>query len=265
MGSQGLAGNGVVVELPTRTTAPPRANVSAENTPTARCHLRAAEASDFTTSPRRLQDRISAGLHTGGVSSETHDSSSNFRQVVDLLSDRDHDRRARKLRLQGFRGTDLTRVRATGPAASLGPATCGLVSAVIAITGSALLAAVLAVTALVGVFVRNHPIELLHNRIARCFGRPEIPSSRAAKRFACSLGASFLMGAAMSYALGADGWALGFALTMTVVPLFVAASGICVPSLLFSLALGTEAATAPTLRSSLTRQPRAAYTQLTGG
>lgn len=198
------------------------------------------------------------------MNSETNDSSSNFRQVVDLLMDRDHDRRARKLRLQGFRGTDLTRACATGPAASLGPATCGLVSAVVAITGSALLAAVLAVGALVGVFMSNHPIELLHNTIARRLGRPEIPPSRAAKRFACSVGASLLMAAAMAYALGMDRWALGFALIMTVIPLFVAASGVCVPSLLFSLALGTDAATAPTLRSSFSRRSQTANTHMSG-
>ena len=198
------------------------------------------------------------------MSSETYDSPSNFRQIVDVLTDRDHDRRARKLRLQGFRGTDLTGACATGPAVSLGPATCGLVSAVVAITGSALLAAVLAMTALVGVFSSNHPVELLHNTIAHRLGRPEIPPSRAAKRFACTVGASLLMGAALTYALGVDGWALGFALTMTVVPLFVAASGVCVPSLLFSLALGTEAATAPTLRSSFSRRSQAAHTCVPG-
>ena len=52
--------------------------------------------------------------------------------------------------------------------------------------------------------------------------------------------------------------------TMTVVPLFVAASGVCVPSLLFSLALGTEAATAPTLRSSFSRRSQAAHTCVPG-
>ncbi len=156
------------------------------------------------------------------------------------------------------------RACAAGPAASLGPATCGLVSAVVAITGSALLAAMLMMTALVGVFASNHPIELLHNTIARRLGRPEIPPSRAAKRFACSLGASLLIGAVMTDALGADGWALGFALTMTVVPLFVAASGICVPSLLFSLALGTEAATAPSLFSVQVARRRSPTSRVPG-
>jgi hypothetical protein len=126
------------------------------------------------------------------------------------------------------------------------------------------LAAALAVTALVGVFISNHPVEVLHNTIARHLGRPEIPPSRAAKRFACSVGAILLMGAAITYALGAGGWALGFALTMTVVPLFVAASGVCVPSLLFSLALGTDAATAPTLRSSFSLRSQAAHTRMPG-
>ncbi len=182
---------------------------------------------------------------------ETQDAPSNVRQVVDLLTDPQHDQRARKLRLQGFRGADLANVCATGRAASLGPATCGLVSAVVAITGSALLAAGLAITAALGVVLGNHPVELVHNAVARRIGRPEIPPSRAAKRFACSLGASLLTAAAVADTIGADRWGLGLALTMTVVPLFVAASEICIPSLLFSLALGTGAATSPTLRAAV--------------
>lgn len=120
-------------------------------------------------------------------------------------------------------------------------------------TGSAALAAGLAFTAVLGVLTSNHLVELLHNAIARRLGRPQVPPRRAAKRFACFLGASLLMGAGVTYALGADGWGLGFTLTMTVVPLFVAASGVCVPSFLFLLTLGTEAATAPKLSATFRR------------
>ena len=174
-----------------------------------------------------------------------------FGQVIELLTDPRHDWRSRKLRLQGFRDGQLAQVCSTGPAASMAPAVCGSVSGLIAVSGSALLSASLGATAVLGVFISNHPIELAYNVGARRAGRVMIPPSRAAKRFACFLGASFLIGAAVSYALDADRLGLTFALIMTVVPLVVAASGVCVPSLMFTLCFGTAAATRPSLWSGI--------------
>jgi len=143
-----------------------------------------------------------------------------LRQVIDLRTDPAQDWRSRKLRLQGFRGAELVGACSTGAAASLGPATCGVASAGIVLTGSAGLAAGLATTALVGVVARNHPLERLYNALARRTGRPEIPPSRAAKRFACALAANLLIGLKSSIRptrspgrshVGADGRTQGLA------------------------------------------------------
>lgn len=167
--------------------------------------------------------------------------------LTDLLTDPEHPASSRLLRLQGWRDADLAQALAAGWATRIGPAVCGALGLTIAVTGSAGLAAVAAVAALVGSVARNHPIELVYNRVAVGSGWVPLPPNRAAKRFACLLGGSLFTGSAVGFAVGAHGLALGCAVVMTAVPLFVAASGVCVPSLLFTLLWGVEAATAPTL------------------
>jgi hypothetical protein len=104
-----------------------------------------------------------------------------------------------------------------------------------------------AATAFVGALAPNHPFETLYNSWAQRRGRQRLPANRAAKRLGCVMGALFLGGATVAGMAGAPTLALVLALVLASVALFVASTGICVPSVIFTALWGARRGQAPTL------------------
>jgi len=188
---------------------------------------------------------VDASLNT------TLDTSFNtYDQLRDVLTDRRFGRTQRLLRLQGWRGAELAAATRAGAATHLGPAMCASLAWIVAVTGSLPLAVFTFVTSIVGVFAANHPFEALYNAVARRSGRGPIPRNRAGKRLACAIGTLFF--GATSLAFVADQVLLGQVIvgSMALVATFVAVTGICVPSIMFTLAFGANKATAPSLAAA---------------
>ena len=166
------------------------------------------------------------------------------------LTDTDHDWNDRLMRLQGWRGLDAQRAATSGGGDRVAPAFCAVGSLAASVLASPVIAAILALTALVGAFAPNHPVETLVNGLAARRGVAPMPANRAAKRLGCAMGVVFLGGATV--ALWAGNIVLGSALagTLGVLAGFVALTGICVPSLVFTVLWGAERAQAPSLAAA---------------
>ena len=170
--------------------------------------------------------------------------------LTSLLRDPASTWTERRTRLQGWRGDDACRADAAVGAQRLAPAACAIGSfAGIALESSLVLGA-FAATAVIGAFAPNHPFEWIYNAWAARHGRATLPANRAAKRLGCAMGVVFLGGAAVAYAAGAATVGLVLALVLGVTATFVATTGICVPSMLFTVLWGTERACASGLVSN---------------
>ena len=147
---------------------------------------------------------------------------------------------ARLLRLQGWRGADLRCALGAGAAMRLGPAACAVQATLGLAVPSAALYAVFAAAALLGVVARNHPVELAWVWWARRSGRPVPPANRAGRRFACALGAVCFALAGLGVSAQLPAVTLTMGLLMVLIPGFVAATNLCVPSLVLTLLVGAE-------------------------
>jgi Domain of unknown function (DUF4395) len=182
-------------------------------------------------------------------------------EVRQLLADPSVDRNRRLLRLQGQRGVQVEQAVAAGWAIRLGPAQCAFFSAVAVALHEPRLFLALGMASAVGVVTAHHPVEWLYVWWAGRHRRPTPPANRAPRRFACLLGAVCFLVAAGSLASGA-GWIYWpTVLTLVGLPTFVAATNLCVPSLLFTLVLGTERATCASLPASLKRERQSLHPQ----
>jgi len=170
--------------------------------------------------------------------------------VIALLGDTTLTWTERRTRLKGWRGPEASQADAAVGAQRLAPALCAVGATAGALTGSPLVLAAFAATALAGALAANHPFESLYNRWATSRGRQQLPANRAANRSGCVIGAAFLGGAAIAFALGATTLGLVLALVLGGTAAFVAVTGICVPSLIFTTIWGTDRATAPTLAAA---------------
>jgi hypothetical protein len=171
-----------------------------------------------------------------------------LRDVTALLGDTSLTWTERRTRLQGWTGPDAVQADAVPAAQVIAAGMCAIGATAGAITGSPLLLTAFAATALVGVFAPNHPFEWLYNHAVASPRR--LPPNRAAKRLACVMGVVFLGGSALAYAVGASTLGLVLALVFGGVAGFVAATGICVPSIVFVTFWGTTSGAAPTLAAA---------------
>ena len=172
---------------------------------------------------------------------------SGIAQLKAVLGDERFDCSTRLLRLQGWRGSELTCAIGAGYAHRFAPGFCAIGAATIAFTGSGLLATAMMSTALVGIFARNHPVETVYNAVASRTGRSTIPRNKAAKRLGCAMGTLFLGGSAVALGLGADAVGRSLAGVFAAVAGFVAGSNVCVPSMIFTALFGSERAQADKL------------------
>ena len=185
-----------------------------------------------------------------------------YTEVHQMLTDTDRDWISRRLRLQGWRGEEVRQAAASGGVDRVGPAFCAVGS--VAATGlhSWMIAAVLAVTSLIGVVAANHPVEAAANALASRRGVRPLPPNRAAKRLGCALGTLGLGGAAVAFASGHDALGVVLAGSIGATATFVAVTNVCVPSVIFTVLWGAERAQAPSLLAAASRRrPESAHGQ----
>lgn len=167
-----------------------------------------------------------------------------FGDVKTLITDPRFARDENLLRLQGWRDEGLSEAVGTNWIAHrLAPAVCGGLSLAVIATGSTPLLLITLASAVAGVFAANHPVESLYNAFASRRGRQPMPRNRAAKRLGCAVATLFLAGAAIGGALGYDTLATVLLAALGSLALFVAATGICVPSIMSTLMFGSERGT----------------------
>lgn len=166
------------------------------------------------------------------------------REVSDLLRRSAQPWPERLALLQGWRGPDVACAAAARGAQRIGPATCAVGATLGAVTRSPLLLGAVAATAVAGTVAPNHPFERVWNWVAR---DRQLPANRAAKRLGCVIGALLLGGGALAYAVGAATLGLVLALVLAVTAAFVAITGICIPSMIFTAVWGSDRASAPHL------------------
>ncbi|HEX4906926.1 MAG TPA: DUF4395 family protein [Acidimicrobiales bacterium] len=171
-------------------------------------------------------------------------------ELTTLLRDPDSTWTERRTRLQGWRGDDACRADAAAGGQRVGPAACAIGAFAGVALASPVVLGVVAATAVVGAVAPNHPFEMVYNAWASSRGRATLPPNRAAKRLGCAMGVAFLGGAAVAYAVGATTLGLVLALVLGVTATFVAATGVCVPSMLFTVLWGAERGAAPGLLSA---------------
>jgi hypothetical protein len=147
--------------------------------------------------------------------------------------------RRRRLEIQGFIGIDDETLAATAPWLRLAFALCtALAAASTLLAAPALLYALVPIALLAAVFP-VHPFDVLYNHGLRHLTKtPLLPKRGAPGRFACGLGAVWLIATAWAFQSGATtlGYALGAALTL--VGLLVSTTDICIPSLAFRACFG---------------------------
>jgi len=119
------------------------------------------------------------------------------------------------------------------------PALCGILAAVGTAIAAPWLLWGLAVIAALGALLPFHPFDLLYNEgVRRITGGPRLPANGAPRRFACGFGSAWLIVTGAMFAGGYDvaGYVLGLALV--AVAGLVAATHICIPSIIFRTACG---------------------------
>ena len=173
---------------------------------------------------------------------------SNIADLKSVLSDPGFDRPARLLRLQGWRGDDLeAAVRAGSYAHRIAPATCAALAWVVAFSGSLPIALITLLSAIIGVFAANHPLESAYNVIARRRGGNPIPPNRAGKRLGCLMGTIFFGAASVAFML--DYVTAGRIIVgiMAAVATVVAVTNVCIPSIILTLTFGKARVACPLL------------------
>ena len=176
------------------------------------------------------------------------------RDLTGLLADSTLTWSERLTRLQGWRGPDAAAADRAQLAQRLGATVCAVGALAGVAAQSPVVLGLFASTALVGAVAPNHPVEAAYNWWATGRRRATLPSNRAAKRLGCAIGVMFLGGATLAYAAGAATLGAVLALILGATAAFVAVTGICVPSIVFTVLWGAERACAPSLASVASRQ-----------
>ena len=145
----------------------------------------------------------------------------------------------RRLEIQGFVGIDEQTLAATAPWLRLAFGLCTVLAAAGTILASPVFLYALAPIALLGAIFPVHPFDLIYNYGLRHFTRtPPLPKRGPPGRFACGLGAVWLVATAVAFQYGAltTGYVLGGMLS--VVGLLVSTIDFCIPSLIFRAIFG---------------------------
>jgi hypothetical protein len=157
-------------------------------------------------------------------------------------------RARRYVEMQGYLGLDDETLAKVEPWLRLSPAICMVVAAVGTLLASPWVLWALVPFAVAGVLMPNHPFDVIYTYGFRLLtGGPRLPRSGVPRRFACAVGATWLLATGAAFYLGAHtaGTVLGLALVGVAAVLVT--TGFCVPSFLLGLMVGPphRAAAAP--------------------
>jgi len=147
--------------------------------------------------------------------------------------------RRRLLDIQGFEDIDDDTLARTEPWLRFAPALCAAIAALGTALGSAPLLWILAAIAAAGAALPFHPFDLVYKLgVRRLTSGPPLPENQAPRRFACGLASLWLAmtGALIVAGYAAAGYVLGGSLV--AIAALVAATHICIPSMIFRTACG---------------------------
>jgi|GEM_PF-144944 len=144
-----------------------------------------------------------------------------------------------RLEIQGVAGVSDRTLADIQSGLRFSPALCALGVATGTLLASPPVLLGMMATATLGAATPRHPFDWLYNYgVRHLFGKPAIPRNAAPRRFACGVGAAWLLVTAAAFVMGfaVAGYVLGAA--MTAMAAFVAATHICVPSLVYTRLFG---------------------------
>ena len=150
----------------------------------------------------------------------------------------------RRLDIQGFERVDDQTLAPVARWLRLAFALCALLALGGTLLASPTVLVVLAGIAAIAAASPVHPFDRLYNHgICRLTGTGPLPRRGAPSRFACGLGATFLVVAAWAFTTGhmIVGYAIGAMLTGSAT--LVSTTDICIPSLIYRLMFGFPART----------------------
>jgi Domain of unknown function (DUF4395) len=147
--------------------------------------------------------------------------------------------RLHRLDIQGFDAVGTERLAEVAPWLRLTFGLCALLAGIGTVTASPLLLLALAPIAALGAALPIHPFGLVYNLgIRHLTGTGPLPPRGAPSRFACGMGAAWLLVTAWAFSAGHA--TLGYALggTLTAIAILVSTTDICIPSMGFRLLFG---------------------------
>ncbi len=141
----------------------------------------------------------------------------------------------RRLNVQGFGDVDDKCLMDTAPWLRMAFWMCALMAGVGTVLASPMILWFLAPIAGLGALTPVHPFDLIYNYGIRYLRKTgPLPKRPAQNRFACGIGAVWLVATAWAFQSGAlsVGYVLGG--TLTAVGLLVSSTDICIPSMIYN-------------------------------
>ena len=141
----------------------------------------------------------------------------------------------RRLNVQGLSDVDDVSLAETAPWHRMAFGICALLAAAGTVLASPAILWILTAIAALAALFPVHPFDLIYNHGIRYLRNTgPLPKRRAQSRFACGVGAVWLVATALAFQSGAliTGYILGGALTS--VAALVATTDICIPSMIYN-------------------------------
>ncbi|MFA5775151.1 MAG: DUF4395 domain-containing protein [Ilumatobacteraceae bacterium] len=141
----------------------------------------------------------------------------------------------RRLNVQGFCDVDDETLTNIAPWLRMAFGMCSLIAGVGTVLASPTILWILTPIAALGAIFPVHPFDLIYNFGIRHIRKTgPLPKRRAQSRFACGLGAVWLVATAWAFQAGAltTGYILGG--TLTGVGVLVSTTDICIPSMIYN-------------------------------
>lgn len=157
----------------------------------------------------------------------------------------------RRLDIQGFDRVDEAALAPVAPWLRLAFGLCTLLAVIGTVLASPPILLALTVIAALGAALPIHPFDLIYNfGIRHLTGTAPLPRRRAPSRFACGLGAVWLLVTVWAFQAGRQ--TLGFVLggSLTAVAVLVSTTDICIPSLIYRTVFGFPPRRGPVARGS---------------
>ena len=145
----------------------------------------------------------------------------------------------RRLNVQGFSDVDDETLAKTAPWLRMAFGMCALLAGAGTALASPMILWILTSIAALAALFPVHPFDLIYNHGIRYLRNTgPLPKRRAQSRFACGIGAVWLVATALAFQSGASivGYILGVGLTGVAV--LVSTTDICIPSMIYNALFG---------------------------